>query len=481
MRVPSYQNQIAYQPVRAQQVELAKPISNSYHSAWWEGLTAAGSVLRASGATIQAIQAWLKSREEEKKKAAGQGKVGPASPEQTPDIPGDGPREASARKAGEISAQQYNGFSNQSRRALLAYSREQAFTADQSKQAGVTTPVQKLDEYAEQQLITQAQTNQAADLWLQDYALIRQEVEQVQHQTQQQQFQETFQQGAQSFLQTAALVRDPEQLEKYIHSNLQAAEEELQMRGGSKQAWAQQKEQLYAQAVRHNIQSALQAQDMAQAQAMYKKFTDHFSAAEREVLSEKLSLLQAQNDEGKQNYEGKATDRYAAQKQHWQLQADSYGKLAQAFSGTQPGLESVLGFPAQSAAELATVEHLFNEGQRHPQRSSDASVFNDLYRQIQDGTALPEKIDQAFEKKRLSAADACRLKQAFCLAQTQAADPREELLLQVVRQMCKGYDFDEFHMEQATYTVLSAGPTLKERVQAAKELKQFLALQEKTK
>ena len=80
-----------------------------------------------------------------------------------------------------------------------------------------------------------------------------------------------------------------------------------------------------------------------------------------------VSLWQAQNDEGKQNYEGKATDRYAAQKQHWQLQADSYGKLAQAFSGRQTGLENVLGFPAQSAAELSTVEHLINEGQHHTQ------------------------------------------------------------------------------------------------------------------
>lgn len=501
MRVPNYQRQVAYQKGLVQPVQLAAPTRESSGRKVWSDLASLGGILTASGVAVEVLnRVFSKKKKEEEDNSSSSSQ---APEEKKPDQP---PAEKSA----------YSGFSSPARQELLAFGRGPAL--EKTDRASAQSAVDKLDLYAGQHWAGRAAEELSdKNLWVQDYAVLRREVSRLDEEQARQERQEAFEQGASSFVQTAALVRSPQALDSYMQANLAAAESEAKANGITPQQWERQKELLYMQAVRHNLQAALAAGEVDQAQAVYAHFSSKLTPAEQALAQARLNarradLAAAQAQEAaaqacveadgeiresalaafaRETAEAGGLDRgqlQAAlqaqlalrQRQDWARRAQVYAQLLAA-GPDEAGTSGLMGMPAQTEAEFAHTEKIVRTWQSQPGGQSEPAVFTRLYAAIQAGLAGQADIDEAFAAHALCARDCLQLNQVFCRVRAGETDLRTPLLRGAVQSLCRKYALSEPQMQQAEYWVFTRGTDTAQQLQAAQELKNLLSLQENTK
>lgn len=489
MKIPIYQTQIPYQRAVARPVTLTAPMQEYVHLKSKKGWMKVGEFLEKK----DQLEEWLTKKKKERAEAAQAISAAPVSSE-SEKRPGCG-------REKELVPMD---FSHPLRKSLLDFSRAQtqlqtSFSDDHTSVTGIA----KLDEYVSSQEKAETASNPA--LWKDDYVILRQEMKHLQRQYSQQQAKENFEQGASSFIQTAALVRNPDALESYIQNNLSAAGLEAEEQGISTQEWSKQKDFLYRQAVSHNIESALAGGELDNAQAMYKHFHEKLPADTQQLLSAKLQVKQAdivaqhmcqnlpeivsaqdssnirqqiqdqygETEFGKQIQQAAAVHLQKRNQDYWQRRASAYGSCFSANSA-----ESI---PVQNSSDFEEIVKLKQAFAQAPQMQSIPAVFNQLYAHIRQGYKAMPAIEQAFDNHELNAADCARLKQAYCLHQAQKQDPKAAIVPLVVSRLCRECHLTDDESEQTYYFVLSAGNSAQEQLQAARDVKQMLLLQEKNK
>lgn len=495
MKVPSYQTQISYKAAQARPVQLVSAPSAKPNK--WEKV----------GIVNQLVQNGLEIYDGVKRI------LSPQVRSSTQKAPSSGQEIPGPISSPKLSADQKASwdFSDPVRNELMQAGGIHKFGEEKSVE-DFSTAVEALDQYVNGQLTNKQIPQEKEPLWAQDYVILRHELQHLQQQHQRETERSSFRQATQHFVQTAGLIRSAGALEQYVQDNLTAAEQEAIENGISSTTWQKQKEQLYAQAITHNIHAALQAGEISQAQAVVQHFAGRLpswqlqqlqtqiqTARAAEILDGYWSYWQAdgRDEQGQLNkarmqemihqaYAETALEAPLTQafEQRWQqYQQECWTKQAQYYASCLQGKEipPAAWLEGQTPKQQALSRQLVAQCRLNPHASSQPAVFNAFYEQILSGTIQESALDRAFEEKQLSAPDTLRLKKYFCEKQAGSADMRQKILSSSLEHFCRQYELTDQEMQAAKYWVYTAGVTVKEQLHAAQELKQLFTLQEKNK
>lgn len=505
MRIPVYQQNVGYQKAYAQNVALTQPTRQSMGKNKWSDLAAAGDVMQslyqlpfAAKRTAQAYQHTSQAFEHVLgTQAAAQANAG--SQASTP-----------------AQADAATPFSSVKRQEQLSFARGQAWqpaAAENNVQTTEKSAVEKLDENFAG-LLSAGFNTANEDLLAQDYVILRREMQNLQNKETRRQRQENWRQGAGAFVQTAALIRTPKALESYINSNISAAQKEA-AQNGLEGVQKEQLNTLYSQAVRHNVQAALQAGETAQAQAVYAHFAKHLSPQDSDLLlrkmtareadqnaqtlwaaarqacvekdgtvnKDKLAAFAAQNSAQKsEDYRQDLQQALRAQlqaQQHkdWRRQAQGYRRLITGLSEGEDiaALMEEDGFDRQ---EFEQNQHALRLYQTQPEKTSSAPVFNRLQQLIWQGKNPQKELSQALQKGELSAPDYWRLKARNASAQADGTDVREVFLSAALEKFFKEQQLDTQTAQQISHFVFSSADDWQQQLAAARTVRQIFQLQE---
>ena len=499
MKVPTYQTQVSYRAATARPVALAAPTRESSRSKGWSDLS---TVAEATLGALQVQESLEKifSKDEDKNKKKSSGPEANFSKKQ--------------HTSQEILSPMVE-FSSPQRQALLQFSRQEAFASAPagSKQESA---VAKLDDYFGKQARGLAlSAEHADDLLVQDYTVLRREVAAVEEQQANALKQEQFAAGVNHFVQTAGMISTPQALEQYIESNLTAAKQEALQNGISEETWYEQQQMLRTQALQHNIESALGAGQLRAAQEVCTHFAKQLPAdtyallqeklaaahagqlAEKygalakeqcllptgEISSDKLSVLakqiaQEQEVDANQLTAAFQTELAGQIKKDFARQASFYSRLLQSQESAQDIWPELMNAQL-SSADFIQAQQVYQQWKSQPQAQSAAAVFNALYEEIARGSDVREELQHSLARQELSARDWIYLQQHFCQHKSTQADSREAILQMSVDKICRDAGLNTPQQEQAKYFVQAAGVDFQTRLQAAKELKNLLTLQEK--
>ena len=517
MRVPVYQPSVAYRRAYAQNVQLAKPLLAASGKKEFSDLQSAAGVMqgiyelpgflnRTADAYEESKDRWkdawgeLKTRFEEGNRSVYLEKY----PERR--RPEDGP--ASADTAAPDAAQG-QGFSSPRRGDQLRFAREKAFASGGENEP--ENPVRRLDEYFAR---SAAQSGGAEGLLAQDYVVLRREVSALQDKRRQNQARENLQQGENTFVQTAALVRTPRALEAYINSNLSAAQNEGRAAGLDEKQSRLRRQALRRQAVRHNVEAALQSGETQQAEAVYKHFAPRLDAEEQGLLQRKITARKAdllaeklwpqaraectakngkpdevklrrfargaaegENETFARDLEGALKARLAeSRRSDLRRRAQAYRSLSAA--DPQSDVTPLLQEGCFDAEEFERNQEVLRRRQSAPDKMSLPAAFNRLQEHITDGTLKENELDEAFDAGELSAADYWRLQARAAAAEADGVSPQAKVFSQALAHFCRRNGLNEQESAQVHYAVFSAGETMEEQLAAARQVKQLFLLQE---
>lgn len=490
MKVPVYQPSQAYRAAYAQNVALARPTQASSRSKKWTDLAQVSRLVQNVAGAVQTLQG----------KDASQPAAG--------DSPA--PIQGSSAPAQDKAA---TAFSAPARQEQLNFARTQAF-APQTQQEQ-KTPLEKLDENFLQMLPPSADEGEE-DLLTQDYTVLRREVQHLQERAISQTRQANLSRAESAFIETAAMVRTPQALEQYVNSNLTALKKETQA-DASQQATPARIQALYAQAVGHNVEAALQAGETAQAKAVYQHFAGKLSQTQGALLGRKISAREAdlqgqalwpaarqacsgadgsiheqalkdfvlehtpQKDEAyRQDLQDALQARLrAGQRKDLRRKAAGYRLLAQS-TDTQD-IAVLMGQDMFDAQDFENNQQALRRMQSRPQQASSAETFTRLQRMIWDGQNPDEQAASALKSGQLSAADYWRLKARSASARADGTDARERLLSHALEGFCRQEGLTPQQSREVQYYVFSADGDWQARLQAAHTVRQIFKLQENEK
>lgn len=528
MRIPTYQKQVPYRAAYARDVHLAGPVKEASGKKEWADAASAAGVLSGVYELPQMLNRTLDAYEKgndgwkaawgELNKRAREGNRSVYESKQPK--PKTAPKKPRGR--GYLGMEAGGGFSSPLRGELLDFSREKAFETPAQSAAAPADPVGRLDEYfgqTVQNIYSGGENAAEEDLLSQDYAVLRREVQKLKDKSDQEALKEQFNRGAGSFVQTAALVSTPRALEQYIRANLDAAGADARRSGLDAAQWRAQRETLQAQAVRHNIEAALEAGETPQAEAVYNHFREKLGEEEQALLESKMVLRKADlkseklyaqawkecldeegaadekklasfvrktapaDTEDMQNAVRSALQARLAEDRRRDLRrrARGYERLLASCQSGGAGLSALMGEHCRGEKDLKRDARVLRALQADPAKTSDHFAFNRLHERIMSGAGGQKEVESAFEKNEISAADYLRLKSRACAAQAGDADPRERLLGKALDRLCRGCGVEGAEAEEVKYFVFSSGSGVQERLEAAQAARQILNLQEKNK
>ena len=246
MKIPVYNRQISYQATPAQNVEVAAPL--------YQAVQGKQSKLMQA---IQTAQNGIDFAQHMQELLEG---------------------ENGKKQAKNMS------FADPARKELLQFCREKLFSDFDPKTQNFSA-VEKLDAYVADRFAHKEQD----ELWVEDYALIRREIENLQSQYQEQQYAAQYQQAEQTFVEYAALAPTAKVLQEYIEQNLAQMHSSYPLGGASQTHGNTRQSLLSVQAVEHNILAALQSRDYQQAQEVFEFFGDKLSPHQRKLLGQKIT------------------------------------------------------------------------------------------------------------------------------------------------------------------------------------------------
>lgn len=505
MRIPVYQQSVGYQKAYAQNVALAQPTRQSMGKNKWSDWATAGDVMQSlyqlPFAAKRTAQTYKNASQAFEEVLATQ----PAAP-----------ADAAAHAAAPAQAETATPFSSAKRQEQLSFARGQAWqpaAAEKNAQTKEKSAVEKLDENFAG-LISADFNTANEDLLAQDYVILRREMQNLQNKETRRQQQENWRQGAGAFVQTAALIRTPKALEEYINNNISAAQKEA-AQNGLEGAQKEQLNTLYTQAVRHNVQAALQSGETEQAQAVYSHFAKRLSPQESDLLvrkitareadqkaqalwpaarqscvekdgsinQDKLAAFAAQNsaqksEDSRQDLQQALRAQLQAQ-QHkdWRRRAQGYRRLISGLSAGEDlaALMEEDGFDRQEFEQNQQALRLY---QAQPEKTSSAPVFNRLQRLIWQGKNPQKELSQALQKGELSAPDYWRLKARNASAQADGTDVREVFLSAALDKFFKEEQLDTQTAQQISHFVFSSAGDWQQQLAAARTVRQIFQLQE---
>jgi len=493
MKIPTYQQQINYQRVFARHIALAEPVKK-------HEISHADQLAMASNMFVKTGQAYLDFLER-KRETEQYNK-----------------RDITASSARSEEDEQTR-FSSPKRSKLYQFAQTQAFEKSSGNLAEQSSfqsesATDKLDAYFAEQLSSQLSSleNPNENLWVQDYAVLRQEVQHLEQLQGKQQRQDDFMNGCRHFVQTAGLIRTPGALKTYIENNLAAAQKEFVAEGVTEKSWQIQKQNLYQQAVEHNLEAALSTGEIRQAEQVYQHFQEHLPQRTKELWQLKLTAGKAQAlaadiapklyascisddqhilsekiEQGVQPYCQQAgidksclclaVKEKIQQELTQHLERESEGYLALLSAATTGGdIRPILVSYSGSAAQIKSLQQLAFSLQNSDKKQTDSETFNRLQYEIYQGCITQQNIDEAFAQGAINASDTLRLKSRCCLAQAGKINPKEKVLFHSVYRLCRQSGLDKQETEEAVYTVFSSSENTQDHLQATQELKKWLAL-----
>lgn len=496
MKIPVYNPQVPYVRAQAQNVAVAQPLKQASGKKLWNDLETAANVWQDVHSAYLDVKAWR--AEEKKKQQAQQQQNQRTAP----------PAEAAQTQAG-IELKQ-TAFSAPERADLLRFGREKAFGGGEEKDDG-QTPLSRLDAYFMQQASNVA-AGEKEDLLLQDFAVLRREVQEVQTRAEREQAREQFEQGQRHMLQTAALIHSPKGLESYLNANLDAAQTEALRNGASAQAWQERRETLTALAVRHNMQAALSSGQPERAEKVYVHFQAKLNDEERQTLQSQLRMGKAealadgyyaraarecvQEDKRVDEAEllrlsreicrgeeplARETSRVLSARleadcrQNCLAQARQYERLlSQAEAQSKAGLWAMDG--AGTAAQWERTARAWRKLRSAPAQAADYEAFNRLYESVLCGENSEKDIDAAFDRGNVSAEDFLRLKSRALRVQGGEKDIEGLLLSQALDAYCQRGGLTPQATNAAKYFIYTAGPDTRARLEAASKVRRMFEL-----
>ncbi len=534
MRVPVYQPHISYQQTLARNVRLAQPLREASGRKEWTDLQSIAGLMESAYALPTALNQtaeafassqnqWEKEWAEVSRKISGptQAKRQESAAEQIKAASAVSGKQEQAQKASwQAKAETKNAFSSAARAQQLRFARDEVFSSTPAAVSGAeaganTSAVERLDEKFISLFSEEAQVPGAAEsLLAQDYVILRQEIENLEDKSRRFQAQQNIQQGAASFVQTAALVRTPRALENYMQDNLASAAQEARRAGIEEKEWKAKSQMLLRQAVRHNVEAALEAGEADRAEKMYRHFSSRLLPQEQTLLQHKLTSRRADllaeklwpaarqlctDEKGRIDEKSLAsftTQHTTEEDKDFQQELSSclQARLAQSYRRDllhrAAGYQRLLHTTATedlaclmlgdefSAQDLYSNRLALHRLQCAPQQSSSAPVFNRLYQAILSGQADENATEKALRDGALSARDYWRLKKHTALAQAAETDGRARLLCQALTRFCRQNELSAQESEEVRYFVFTAGESVPEQIQAAHTVKNIFLLQE---
>ena len=517
MRVPVYQPSVAYRRAYAQNVQLARPLLAASGKKEWRDLQSASGVMqglyelpgflnRTADAYEESKDRWkddwgeLKTRFKEGNRYVYLEKY----PERR--RLEDGPASADNAAADGIQGQ---GFSSLRRSEQLRFAREKVFASGGENEP--ESPVERLDEYFAR---SAAQSGGTEDLLAQDYVVLRREIAALQNKREQNLARENLQRAENVFVQTAAMVRTPRALEEYINNNVSAAQNESRAAGVDEQQIRLRAQALRSQAVRHNVEAALQSGETDQAEAIYKHFAPSLAKEEKELLPRKITARKADllaeklwpqartqcgaaedapdeeklrrfaqqtaGDKGEtfaRDLQGALKARLAeSRRSDLRRRAQAYRSLSAL--DVQSDVTPILQEACFTAEEFERNQEILRRRQSAPAQASLPAAFNRLQEHITDGTLKESELDAAFDAGELCAADYWRLRARTAAAEADGVSPQAKVFSQALAHFCRQNGLNEQESAQVHYAVFTAGETIEEQLAAARRVKQLFLLQE---
>ena len=509
MKIPVYRRSISYRRAHAADMSPAPVLEDAMGEekfSQWQN--ASGALLglyelpAALNRTVQAYKGAAQRWETEWKEAASliNAKEKPKEREETLED-----SNAAEKKEGE------KNFSSSRRMLQLNFARAEAFEPQTSGGGNANDPVRRLDEHFAKYMTRYGQNN---DLLAQDYVILRRELGVLQEKEKQNQAQEMLKQGAGTFVQTAAMVRTPSALEAYMRDNLAAASREARAAGWNGKQIRGRMKTLRAQAVRHNVQAALQSGEMRQAETIYRHFSSFLSEEDQALLRRKLTARKAdlaaaelwpqahamtagamEEDEEKlrlfSNNAAAGEDAEFAEDLHQALKARArqaslrhLRRRAQAYQtlasmDANADLTSVLREDCFDKDEFEQNQKVLRACQIRRGGRSVRGVFNRLQRQLMDGKLQEEDLRKSFGAGELSARDYWLLQGRRFSLQAGDSASQDRLLAAALSKFCRQNGLDEEQSDEVMYFVFAQGSNPSEQLAAAQTVKQIFLLQEK--
>ncbi len=538
MKVPVYQPQIRYEKAQAQQVMLARPLREASGKKEWTDAASAAGLLQgvyewpaavnraidAFGASGQNWQSeWEKLQQRVSGKKAGAVASSAAAAKSFSAFSSE-PKAAPSSAGAEEQTAAGGGFSSPARLQQLRFAREEAFSPS-TEVASVGMQMQSQKSAAarldEQFLSLLSSSEVAADgaehTLAQDYVVLRREVENLEQKATRARAQQNWQAGTSAFIQTAALIRTPRALEEYIQANINSAAEEARAMGVQAQEWAGQSQMLRRQAVRHNVEAALEAGEADRAEKVYRHFLEQLSLPQRDLLQRKIlarradllgekiwpaarqacvdgegnidkkalkDFVSAQASKEEAGFQQELTETLTARLQQSRLQdmrrrAAGYERLLA--EAEQADMASLMGQEVFSAQDFEGNCKALRLYQRAPQKRSSAVLFNRLQQGVLAGKNQDKEIENALESGELSAPDYWRLKARSLRAQSGTSDARSRLLAQALERFCRQNELSAQQSQEVQYFVFTAADNVEAQINAACAVKQLFLLQESKK
>lgn len=497
MRIPVYRSSVPYRRAYAQDVALARPSLEGSGKKEWTDLQTAAGVMQGIYALPAALNRTLDAFAES---GAAWGEEWKRLKKESENISSGGNKTESAAE---------KNFSSPLRMQQLQYAREKIFEPALSEQEA-ENPVQRLDEYVSQNF----RQADAEGLPAQDYVILRREVASLSQKRRQMQARENLQKGETAFIQTAALVRSPRALEAYIGGNVSAARSAGRAAGLNEEQLRARGRALRAQAVRHNVEAALEAAETAQAEAVYAHFASKINEREKTLLRRKITARKAdllgealwlqaretcvdgrgvpseeklrlfvraaangEEENFAQDLEEALKTRLAQDRRSGlHRKAEAYQNLARAPEGAD--ITPLLRTACFNEEEFAHAQTVLRLQQQNPKQTSSAAVFYDLHEKLLSGALQEKELAAALEEGRLSASDYWRLQARRAAAQADGAPLESQLLARALARFCRQNGLDKNEGAQVHYFVFTAGETAEEQLCAARRVRQLFLLQE---
>ena len=473
MRVPVYEQKVAYRSAQAKMVPLARAQKESSGHSRWAVLKTAGEIMTSTAQTAQAVGEWFQKSSAPK----------------------------SASSGGESTA-----FSSAKRGELLHFCKERAFAPQDDSQTP-QSPTARLDEFFAAQ---NAPDIDADDLLVQDYAVLRRELEQITLRQERAAREEAFAQGVAHLLQTAALISAPKALESYLQSNLRAIETENPAHGSAEERKAQ-KQALFSQCIAHNVRAALQTGQTEQAENVYRYFADQLpkpdkarlqsavSTARAEEQAQKLApglyptmsesgetdaalirqtaIKNAPSEEEQALLQRALTGAIEKQlRQDFSRRAETAAAVYESAYRQGPNPLSLLS--ASLPEEVASRYNKAFAGFSSLQTAKNYKAFNQTYGQILDGEISSADINKQFDQGQISGEEFLLLENAVCRQKAGLADLEEKALFTALTHWCARKGLAQSDAERMKYYVFTSGNNTQARLSAAQKIGQIFQLQE---
>lgn len=371
---------------------------------------------------------------------------------------------------------------------------------------GAENPLAGLDAYAAQtwqeHFSGEGETHVSRQAFLDDYAVLRQEVSVAQEARRKQASFAAWQGDTELSVKMASLIKTPEALQAYVQSSGQRARRGAQALGLD--GTAAERDFTY-NALRLNMENALSCGDVDGASRVYQAFSEKLPDSMRQVLASKLADAQAQQtarriwntalktgaddtlQQARLLTEELPEEERTSARRYVQLyarragcarareRAENFHALLASNGDADTARRVLMNTAYQDGADFKCASLAVERWLSAPGQCSTPEAFNKLYRAVHNGTGAEGDADKAFAAGAVNAPDYLALKAAFSRREGGKTDKDASLLISAAERWCRKNGLDEQTAQTVKYQVFAARGGTEEKWAELSRIKKRLA------